>query len=106
MTVLTMTSLNTIEEGDASNEKSEPSHANRANGVSVRSLIKGAIVIFTFNACLLCLGYLIYEYISALDDNKRTKVGNWMCSLVGVVLMIVMHRMGDMSKGNPHFYYI
>ncbi|XP_032589483.1 uncharacterized protein LOC26527175 isoform X2 [Drosophila mojavensis] len=106
MAVLTMLSLNTIEEGDISNERSEPSHTNRANGISMRSVIKGAIVIFTFNACLLCLGYLIYQYVSALDDKKRTKVGNWMCSLVGVVLMIVMYRMGDMSKGNPHFYYI
>ncbi|XP_017857806.1 PREDICTED: uncharacterized protein LOC108610294 isoform X3 [Drosophila arizonae] len=97
MAVLTTLSLNTIEEGDISNEKSEPPHTSKS---------QGAIVIFTFNAFLLCLGYLIYQYISALDDKKRTKVGNWMCSLVGVVLMIVMYRMGDMSKGNPHFYYI
>ncbi|XP_023164313.2 uncharacterized protein LOC111595026 [Drosophila hydei] len=107
MNVLKQPSLNTCEQGDISYAKLDPSvKRDQVPVVAARSFIRGATVIFLFNVCLLCFGFLIYKYVRTLEDKKRVEIGNWICSLTGVVIMIVMHGLGDASRNNPRFYYI
>lgn len=114
MNVLKQPSLNTCEQGGISYAKLDPSVKSKffyTNSlpcpgwgsfflgdqvpvVAARSFIRGATVIFLFNVCLLCFGFLIYKYVRTLEDKKRVEIGNWICSLTGVVIMIVMHGLG------------
>ncbi|ALC47505.1 maker233 [Drosophila busckii] len=107
MSIFLSNELNACEEGQCEDvDTKDLRSAIHEESVSIRQVIKAAFLVIFFNMCLIGFGVIYFMYSTSLDQEQRSRLNDITCSMIGGILIVVLYFIGDLSKNNPHFYYI
>jgi len=89
--------------------------------------VRGILIIILFNISLVAFAYIFFTYMNTLPEGQRNKIITVLCSTGAIFLVVSLLNLGvrkclnlyvnilskpffshtqDLSKQNPHFYYI
>ncbi|XP_030377457.1 uncharacterized protein LOC115626274 isoform X2 [Scaptodrosophila lebanonensis] len=71
-----------------------------------RSVLQSICLLVAFNIVLFSVLILFFSYMGVMDELQRTEIQKYFYACGGVLSLIVLWNIGDLSEGNPHFYYI
>ncbi|XP_041452356.1 uncharacterized protein LOC121405542 [Drosophila obscura] len=69
-------------------------------------IVMSVLMLILFNMTLIAVIIGFYMYIQSSSEKDSQSVMNGVYCVLAIALFVGLYQMGDMSKDNPHFYYI
>ncbi|XP_041674918.1 uncharacterized protein LOC108117060 isoform X2 [Drosophila eugracilis] len=64
------------------------------------------MMMILLNVCLFACPFLLYLYFNTMNAENRHQVLDFVIVVGGILAIMLLCRLGDLSKGRPNFYYI